>query len=126
MLNKLLSIFKKTSQPKDPLNGYTVGKGYELLISKQANSDDWSICQLCLEVVENCTQNVPDSYCCPECASEAVELPYMALQEYLVINSSASLQAQLHEWQQKENLVQSYKALKELRLNKLVELSNGT
>jgi len=127
MLNKLLSILKKKSEPTDPLNGYTVGKGYELLISKQANIDEWSICQICLEVVENCTQNVPDSYwCCPECASEAVELPYMALQEYLGKKSAESLQTQLHEWQQKENLVQPYKILKEQRLNKLVELSNGT
>ncbi len=127
MLNRLFRKFKKSDGPADPLNGYAVGKGYELLVSKRSEIVDWSICQICLDVIENRRKNVPDSYwCCPECASEAIELPYMALQEYLAKNSTESLQGQLREWKQKDNLVASYKLLREKRLSKLIELSNVT
>ncbi len=127
MLNKLFRKFKKSDKPADPLNGYTVGSGYDSLISKQSEINEWSICQICLELIENRRKNVPDSYwCCPECASEAIELPYVPLQEYLTKNTTESLQDQLHEWQQKENLVASYKLLREQRLSKLIELSNVT
>ena len=33
MINKILSIFRKPEVVKDPLNGYVVGAGYDLLIS---------------------------------------------------------------------------------------------
>jgi len=105
MLEKLFRIFKKEEKPLNPLNGYTVGKGYELLISKQAKIGEWSICQVCLEVVENRTKNVPDAYwCCPECASEAIELQYMPLHAYLSKNTSESLKGKLQEWKQNEIL----------------------
>ena len=127
MLNKLFRKFRKDVKGADPLNGYTVGNGYDLLISKQSVIDEWAICQICLEIVKNQTKNVPDSYwCCPECASEAVELPYMPLQEYLSKNPIESLLYQLREWQKKDDLVASYKLLREQRLKKIVELSNGT
>ena len=127
MLNSLFRKFKKPDKSVDPLNGYTVGKGYELLISKQSDIGEWSICQICLDVIANRRKNVPDSYwCCPECASEAIELPYTPLRQYLAKNSTESLQNQLLEWQKKHNLVASYKLLKEKRLSKLIGLSNVT
>lgn len=127
MLKKLFHKFRKGNTSTAPLNGYKVGDEYELLISNPSQISEWSICQICLEVVNNRTKNVPDSYwCCPECASEAIELPYMSLQEYLSNNSIESLQNQLRDWQQKDNFVAAYKLLRERRLNKLISLSNGT
>ncbi len=127
MLENFFRISRKGEKPLDPLNGYTVGKGYELLISKQAKIGEWSICQICLEVVENRTKSLPDAYwCCPECASEAIELQYMPLHTYLSKNTSESLKGKLQDWQQKENIVPSYKMLREQRLQKLIELSCGT
>ena len=112
---------------KDPLNGYVVGAGYDLLMSEPQKINDWSICQICLDIVENKTQNVPDSYwCCPDCASEAVEIPYLAIGKFLKKYDTSSINGQLDEWCKRDDLVLSYKKLKELRYLKLIELSNVT
>lgn len=83
-----------TSAPApDPLNGYSVGAGYDFVIENHDVICDWSICRICLDLVENKTQNAPDSYwCCPECASEAMEIPYYSLTVFLEKNSVNELQ----------------------------------
>jgi hypothetical protein len=127
MLSKIIGNFRKPKTAHDPLNGYVVGTGYDLIIKEPQKIHDFSICQICLDVIENRTQNVPDSYwCCPDCASEAIEIPYMAISKFLKKYDSSELARQLAEWNKREDLVASYKKLKEMRYLKLIELRNVT
>jgi hypothetical protein len=138
VFNYILNIFKSKKavdasiepvniQPNDPLNGYEVGEGYDLLISDITKINDWSICQLCLDLVENKTKNVPTEYwCCPDCASEAIEIPYMELRSYIEKNPTDNIKSNLTKWQATEDIASSYKRLKELRFLKLIELSKNT
>lgn len=126
MLNKLIDIFKQKQDAPDPLNGYKVGDDFKILIADPKKIEDWSICQVCLDVIENSTKKVPVEYwCCPDCASEAIEISYMSLPKYLEKHPAKEIKNWLEEWRQKDDLVDSYKLLKELRYIKLIELNNA-
>ena len=94
---------------------------YEILIEEREPIDGWTLCTVCLNV-ERTEKVVAKNWKCADCSVGTANNSQRALKDYLLENSTETLERNLRQWSNVKGMRAAYKMLRSARFKCLIIL----
>jgi hypothetical protein len=94
---------------------------YEILIEERESIDGWSLCTVCLNV-ERTEKVAGKNWKCADCSVGTANNSQRVLKDYLLENSTETLERNLRQWSNVKGMRAAYKMLRSARFKCLIIL----